>query len=251
MVAVGVVAGLFGLDAEHMQRLLRESKLAKKGEEILNKNLKAVDLGYQYVAGERAPSAARSKSAIEAGGPRSCCRATRPLRSARWSRAVDATRAIRSRRRRTSWSSWPTSCPKLGGAVVQAEDEIAAIGMVLGASYAGPEGDDRDVWPGHQPDDRDARAGQHGRDSGGRDRLPARRPVDGHADPPRAGRSEPGGLRRARRGPARGAGADQRHGLLLDHGRRVQPGRGVPGARRSSCRTPSWRCAPRAFRAPT
>src|SRR5258708_21892812 len=27
--------------------------------------------------------------------------------------------------------------PKVGGAVVQAEDEIAAIGMVLGASYAG------------------------------------------------------------------------------------------------------------------
>src|SRR5437762_2864961 len=49
MVAVGVVAGLFGLDAEHVRRLLRESKLAKKGEEILNKNLKAVDLGYAYV----------------------------------------------------------------------------------------------------------------------------------------------------------------------------------------------------------
>ena len=29
------------------------------------------------------------------------------------------------------------SLPRIGGAVVQAEDEIAAIGMVLGASYAG------------------------------------------------------------------------------------------------------------------
>src|SRR2546430_15901283 len=49
MVAVGVVAGLFGLEKEHVHRLLRESKLAKKGEDILNKNLKAVDLGYAFV----------------------------------------------------------------------------------------------------------------------------------------------------------------------------------------------------------
>src|SRR5919197_5386863 len=49
MVAVGVVSGLFGLDVEHVRRLLRESKLAKKGEDILNKNLRAVDLGYAFV----------------------------------------------------------------------------------------------------------------------------------------------------------------------------------------------------------
>src|SRR5258708_32937412 len=49
MVAVGVVSGLFGLDIEHVHRLLRESKLAKKGADILNKNLKAVELGYQFV----------------------------------------------------------------------------------------------------------------------------------------------------------------------------------------------------------
>src|SRR5437762_3001791 len=49
MVAVGVVSGLFGLEIEHVHRLLRESKLAKKGADILNKNLKAVDLGYKYV----------------------------------------------------------------------------------------------------------------------------------------------------------------------------------------------------------
>src|SRR5437868_14837439 len=53
MVAVGVVAGLFGLDIEHVHRLLRESKLAKKGADILNKNLKAVDLGYQYIEEHR------------------------------------------------------------------------------------------------------------------------------------------------------------------------------------------------------
>src|SRR5205085_11002450 len=50
MVAVGVVAGLFGLDKSHVHRLLQESKLAKKGADILNKNLKAIDLGYAFVA---------------------------------------------------------------------------------------------------------------------------------------------------------------------------------------------------------
>jgi 2-oxoglutarate ferredoxin oxidoreductase subunit alpha len=37
-------------------------------------------------------------------------------------------------------------------AIVQAEDEIAAIGMVIGASWAGRARDDLDVRTGHQPD---------------------------------------------------------------------------------------------------
>src|SRR6202043_1907831 len=49
MVAVGAVGGVFGLDVEHVYRLLRESKLAKKGADSLNKNLKAVELGYKFI----------------------------------------------------------------------------------------------------------------------------------------------------------------------------------------------------------
>ena len=50
-------------------------------------------------------------------------------------------------------------------AIVQAEDELAAIGMVLGAGWAGRAVDDRDRRPGHLADVRVRRAGLLRRDS--------------------------------------------------------------------------------------
>ena len=52
--------------------------------------------------------------------------------------------------------------PAAGGRVVQAEDEIAALGMVLGASFGGVPVDDGDERPGPLADDRDARPLEHG-----------------------------------------------------------------------------------------
>src|SRR4051812_21765965 len=136
MVAVGVVAGLFGLDAEHLHRLLRESKLAKKGADILNKNLKAIDLGYAFVqehVTERGSLEVRP-SKLEG----------RVVLSGNHAVALGA--LIAGCRRYAGYPITPATdimeflaeeFPKLGGAVVKAEDEIAAIGMVLGASYAG------------------------------------------------------------------------------------------------------------------
>jgi 2-oxoglutarate ferredoxin oxidoreductase subunit alpha len=136
MVAVGVVAGLFGLQAEHIHRLLRESKLAKKGEEILSKNLKAVDLGYRYVQdnvterGTLEVRPAKLEGRIVLSG----------------NHAVALGALVAGCRRYAGYPITPATdimefladeLPKVGGAVVQAEDEIAAIGMVLGASYAG------------------------------------------------------------------------------------------------------------------
>ena len=136
MVAVGVVAGLFGLDVEHVHRLLRESKLAKKGEEILNKNLKAVELGNTFVQ-ERV--AERNSLEVRASEL-----ADRIVLSGNQAVALGA--LVAGCRRYAGYPITPATdimefladeLPKLGGAVVQAEDEIAAIGMVLGASYAG------------------------------------------------------------------------------------------------------------------
>jgi len=136
MVAVGVVAGLFGLEVEHVRRLLRESKLAKKGEEILNKNLKAVDLGYQFVEENVAERGALEVKPSSLQG--------RVVLSGNQAIALGA--LVAGCRRYAGYPITPATdimefladeFPKLGGAVVQAEDEIAAIGMVLGASYAG------------------------------------------------------------------------------------------------------------------
>ena len=136
MVAVGVVGGLFGLDVEHIHRLLRESKLAKKGADILNKNLKAVDLGYQYVAEHVAERASLEVRPSKLEG--------RVVLSGNHAVALGA--LVAGCRRYAGYPITPATdimefladeLPKLGGAVVQAEDEIAAIGMVLGSSYSG------------------------------------------------------------------------------------------------------------------
>jgi 2-oxoglutarate ferredoxin oxidoreductase subunit alpha len=136
MVAVGVVAGLFGLDAAHIHRLLRESKLAKKGEDILNKNLKAVDLGYAHVQEHVTDRGALEVRPSKLEG--------RIVLSGNHAVALGA--LVAGCRRYAGYPITPATdimefladeLPKLGGAVVQAEDEIAAIGMVLGASFAG------------------------------------------------------------------------------------------------------------------
>src|SRR5256885_2696223 len=131
-----LVAGLFGLDAGQVHRLLRESKLAKKGEEILNKNLKAVDLGYAYVQEKVSERNALVIRPAKLAG--------RIVLSGNHAVGLGALAAGCQR-----YAGYPITpatdimefladeLPKVGGAVVQAEDEIAAIGMVLGASYAG------------------------------------------------------------------------------------------------------------------
>jgi 2-oxoglutarate ferredoxin oxidoreductase subunit alpha len=136
MVAVGVVAGLFGLDPAHLHRLLEESKLAKKGADILNKNLKAIDLGYAFVeehVTERGSLEVRP-SKLEG----------RIVLSGNHAVALGA--LVAGCRRYAGYPITPATdimefladeLPRLGGAVIQAEDEIAAIGMVLGASYSG------------------------------------------------------------------------------------------------------------------
>jgi 2-oxoglutarate ferredoxin oxidoreductase subunit alpha len=136
MVAVGAVAGLFGLDVDHVHRLLRESKLAKKGADILNKNLKAVDLGYAYVLEHVAERGSLEVRPSKLEG--------RIVLSGNHAVALGA--LVAGCRRYAGYPITPATdimefladeLPKVGGAVVQAEDEIAAIGMVLGASYAG------------------------------------------------------------------------------------------------------------------
>ena len=60
-------------------------------------------------------------------------------------------------------------------AIVQAEDEIASIGMVLGAGWAGRARDDVDLGPGHLADERVRRPGLLRGSAGRRVRHPARR----------------------------------------------------------------------------
>ncbi len=136
VVAVGMLAALFGMDVEPISRLLTE-KFLRKGEDVVAKNKEAFQLGFQYI---EESFAERADYYLKAGHP-------------------ETGEVIISGNQLLSMGCIAGGCthlfgypitpasdimeflagelPKLGGVVVQAEDEIASIGMVLGASYTG------------------------------------------------------------------------------------------------------------------
>ena len=67
-------------------------------------------------------------------------------------------------------------------AIVQAEDELAAIGMAIGAGWNGARAFTATSGPGHLADERVPGTGLLRRNPGGAVQHPARRSVDRHAD---------------------------------------------------------------------
>jgi 2-oxoglutarate ferredoxin oxidoreductase subunit alpha len=136
VVAVGAVAALFGLPVEFLTRLVHE-RFGRKGEDILGKNLRALELGREYIertipdreslyiaVGKRDEQVivTSGNQAIALGALVAGCRlyAGYPITP-----ATDIMEFLAA------------ELPKVGGSIVQAEDEISAIGIVLGGSYAG------------------------------------------------------------------------------------------------------------------
>ena len=137
VVAVGAISALFGLDPEYIRRLLHQ-RFARKGDEILEKNYQALAAGIGYVErnipergtlqvkagtlGETSRIVVSGNQAIAMGSLAAGCRvyAGYPITP-----ATDIMEFLAS------------ELPKVGGSVVQAEDEMSALGMVIGASYAG------------------------------------------------------------------------------------------------------------------
>ena len=137
--------------------------------------------------------------------------------------ARSSTPATRSRRPATSCTSSP-SMKHFGVKTFQAEDEIAAIGVAIGASFGGAHRRHRHQRPRHLPEERGDRPGGHDRAAAGHHRRAARRPEHRPADQDRAGRPAAGDVRPQRRVPGR----DRRPavaGRLLRHGHRGGPHR--------------------------
>jgi len=135
IVALGVCAQLFDIPLETFEALLRE-KFTRKGEAVVQKNLQALHVGADYVTQQQ------KRDEIRMGrGPRQ----TKELvLSGNESLALGAIAA--GCRIYAGYPITPATdimeflareLPKLGGYVVQTEDEIAALGVVLGASFAG------------------------------------------------------------------------------------------------------------------
>src|SRR5919202_2140270 len=141
VVAVGVLAALFGMPEEYLQKLLQQ-RFGGRGQDILDKNMAALQAGLGYVREHIASSPDFNPDlfAVERGEP-------------------DANRIVVSGNQAVSlgalaagvgfFAGYPitpasdimeflaSELPKVGGTMVQAEDEIASINMVLGASFAG------------------------------------------------------------------------------------------------------------------
>ncbi len=135
IVALGVCSGLFDIPFEKFEDLLRE-RFGRKGEAIVNKNLQALRVGFDYIKSQP------KRDTIRLGaGPR---RTKELVLSGNESLALGA---IASGLK--LYAGYPITpatdimeflakeLPKIGGFVVQTEDEISALGTVLGASYAG------------------------------------------------------------------------------------------------------------------
>lgn len=136
IISLGVVAEMCDLPRETFESLLRD-KFGRKGETVVQKNLQALHIGMDYVK-----QTLKRKDSVRLGaGPRQ----TKELvLSGNESLSLGAIAA--GCRFYAGYPITPASdimeflakeLPKIGGFMVQTEDEIAAAGAVLGASFAG------------------------------------------------------------------------------------------------------------------
>jgi len=135
MVALGALSALFGIPQERFEELIRD-KFARKGEAVLEKNFQALKAGIRYVE-ENVPK--RDSIRVSPTG-----RAARLVLSGNEALCLGAMAA--GLKVYAGYPITPASSileflakelPKVGGVVIQTEDEIAALGVVIGASFAG------------------------------------------------------------------------------------------------------------------
>jgi len=134
MLALGTVAGIVGLPMDTIFELIEE-QLGSKGEQAVSSGKVTVEAGYKFAeALEGAPQlAAPTKSAagrwLITGNEAAGLGAVRG--GIRFAAAYPITPA-------TEVLEWlAPALAKVGGALVQAEDELASINMAIGASYGG------------------------------------------------------------------------------------------------------------------
>jgi 2-oxoglutarate ferredoxin oxidoreductase subunit alpha len=147
VVAVGVVAALFGLDVAVIRRLL-EDRFGRKGPEILDKNLRALQAGVDYV---ETHIEARHEFRLDAGAPDPhviVVSGNQALSMGAIAAGLDCFFGYPITPASEVMEFLVAELPRIGGVAVQAEDEMSAMGMVLGASYAGKRAMTASAGPG-------------------------------------------------------------------------------------------------------
>ncbi len=135
IVSLGLFAELFGLPAASIRAAV-EKKFMKKKAEVLEANLKGFDAGTSYskglpkeVAERRLQYTKNAPKLLMSGNEASAVAALHA--GCRFFGGYPITPSSEVLHFLSEWM------PKVGGSVVQTEDELAAIGAVVGASFAG------------------------------------------------------------------------------------------------------------------
>ena len=136
VVAVGAIAELLGLPTDQIAAMITK-KFVKKGDVVVQKNLGGLALGAEYVREHLA-----SEQSLKMESPESKDR----LMLATGNEAIGLGAMAYGLRHFFGYPITPASeimefmalnLPKVGGAMIQAEDEIASITMAIGGSFAG------------------------------------------------------------------------------------------------------------------
>ena len=135
MIALGLIAGLCGLPRESVHAVLQKS-LKKGGGEKMAANLGAADAGYAAAAKLPAvPQLARPAGKAASGRWLITGNQAAGFGALRGGVRFCAAYPITPATEVLEWLA--PALPKVGGTLVQAEDELASINMIIGASYGG------------------------------------------------------------------------------------------------------------------
>ncbi|WNF35328.1 2-oxoacid:acceptor oxidoreductase subunit alpha [Bacillaceae bacterium IKA-2] len=138
MISLGISGSLAGLEVSYFEQLMEEL-FEKKGEKVIETNIKAVQYGYelaeQYLSTYRMPFGEQLKK-----------KAMKPQLFISGNEATAFGSFMAGCRYLSAYPITPASevmewlaeeLPKVGGVVMQVEDEIAGICFAIGASYSG------------------------------------------------------------------------------------------------------------------
>jgi 2-oxoglutarate ferredoxin oxidoreductase subunit alpha len=135
ILTLGILAEAFHLPSEGLKQAIR-TKFAKKGDKVVTSNIKALEGGAGY-ARERLADVVTRRLTYTRGKPKMAITGNEAIAAAalyagcRFFAGYPITPASEI----LEWMA--RELPKFGGTCVQAEDEIASISMLAGASFAG------------------------------------------------------------------------------------------------------------------
>lgn len=132
MAALGALVRLLGIPYDFVRALVTR-RFERKGERVQSANLRALEAGYSHDA--VAPAAVQALG--KRGGPKLLLSGNRACALGAMSGGLSFFAGYPITPATEIMEYLAADLPSLGGTVIQAEDEISALGMVIGASFAG------------------------------------------------------------------------------------------------------------------